>query len=114
MDFFRRFFGSSGSNRVYDDNYHHDHDDGIDRTFEQPNEDIRTRGFQVFSDPLQMHQYFEHQMNEILKVFGFHGFDNAEFNNIPIIEEGKHSEEHSGDLRDQFLKRGYEYPKKTN
>jgi len=93
-------------------------------------------GFNIFSSPLEMHRYFEHQMNEVMKSFGmFHGdesflgksgetfgkfeepmFGDYSFNydssHFPKIEDFQGSDgSQSGSLRDQYLKPGYEEAK---
>ncbi|CAH0557489.1 unnamed protein product [Brassicogethes aeneus] len=80
--------------------------------------DIPPRSFDVFTDPLQMAQFFEQQMGEMLKSFGFHDGRNTDdnifsfFNLPPGIDSGRiEGPESPEDLRDQFLKKGYEIPK---
>ncbi|KAF2899928.1 hypothetical protein ILUMI_06267 [Ignelater luminosus] len=86
-------------------------------------------GFNIFSNPLEVHRYFEHQMNEMMKsfgVFGNHDFffggngepffdDNSfgkDFPQFPAIEDfHKQQDQSQRSLREQFLKPGYEQPK---
>lgn len=70
-------------------------------------------GFNVFTNPLEMHRYFEQQMNEFFKQFQFESamdFGNfglpASPQEVPAIEGGNPGS--SGSLRDQFLKSGFE------
>jgi hypothetical protein len=78
-----------------------------------------SRNFNIFTDPLEMHKYFEQQMSEMLRNFGFNEFSDS-FNHqfsFPQIEEIPHEDEAelpSGDLRGQFLKPGFEGPQMRN
>lgn len=79
--------------------------------------DDNIRNFNVFTDPLEMHRYFEHQMDEMLKSFGgFFGSDNFfGFNaqipslappesQFPSVEQPPEND----NLRARLLKPGYE------
>ncbi|KAJ8927602.1 hypothetical protein NQ314_019910 [Rhamnusium bicolor] len=109
MDYIRRFFGSPNPNdrqQCRETYRYHGNDGKSNRISIPPNEDVQRRGFHVLTDPLHMHQYFEHQMNEVLKNFGFQGFEDgffSEFHKIPGSEaEIKLSEkETSAELREQ-------------
>ncbi|KAJ8965713.1 hypothetical protein NQ317_000174 [Molorchus minor] len=111
MNFFDRVFS------LFDNNNRHlnensTNDDEIGRMPESPFGHNNKRGFHIFSDPIEMHQYFEHQMNEILKTFGIQEFDNRFFSeySLPSLEEKHDDYNNSGELRDQFLKSGHEKP----
>ncbi|KAK9882481.1 hypothetical protein WA026_021822 [Henosepilachna vigintioctopunctata] len=79
--------------------------------------------YDAFSDPLEMHRYFEDQMNKILRnfdIFEFGGNDSF-FGDIPESGEGNifgtleqypfiEEVPEGSELRDQFLKPGYEKP----
>ncbi|KAB0797965.1 hypothetical protein PPYR_08958 [Photinus pyralis] len=102
------------------------------------NEDYEKFGFNIFSNPVEMHQYFERQMNEIMKSFGmfsgdgpfsgnaddefFGGFKDPSFkgpfsfgfSEFPNEKELQHHDEpQEGNLRDRFLKRGYQTPRRN-
>ncbi|EFA03397.1 HCLS1-associated protein X-1 [Tribolium castaneum] len=75
------------------------------------------QSFSMFSDPFEMHKYFEQQMSEMLRNFGFHEFGDG-FNHsfdLPQLEIEEIPDDEgapkSGTLRDQFLKPGFEKPK---
>lgn len=135
FDFFRNFFlGSSGSSSVPSDS-------GFRNDFRNPiwdsnegddsDNDFRSAGgsfsFNIYSNPLEIHRYFEQQMNEIIKNFfvtdpfqdgdsffnsGFPQFpgieDHSPFNFLPQppdIGESKSPDVDSPkDLREQLLK----------
>nr|CAH7714821.1 unnamed protein product [Callosobruchus chinensis] len=69
----------------------------------------------MYSDPLHMHQYFEQEINNILRSFGLPGFGDffGEFPDNPPIDgppiSGQIPASADG-LREQFLKPGYEKP----
>uniref|UniRef100_A0A6P7GUW6 Uncharacterized protein LOC114341070 n=1 Tax=Diabrotica virgifera virgifera TaxID=50390 RepID=A0A6P7GUW6_DIAVI len=118
MDIFRRIFGlhhnEDQSNRSWGVPTVNDRTDGPDNVV--PEDPFNRRSFDVFSDPIQMHQYFESQLNEMLKMFGFHG--NGEFSiGFPDVHDSwsqtpqQHENESTQNVRDQFLKPGYEKPK---
>jgi len=76
-DFFRGFFGFPGlhpRHPVYDDEY--DEDDGNDDYEGESNgepQDFHDREsfhFKVITDPLEIHKFFEHQMDDMMKNFG--------------------------------------------
>lgn len=63
-------------------------------------------GFNVLTDPLEMHRFFEQQMNEMLKSFQHWNMpDIFGLPNVPAIEYPE--ERKSTNLRDQVLKPGY-------
>lgn len=73
-------------------------------------------GFNIFTNPLEMHRYFEQQMNEFLKQFQMedHGPFSGIFGGVPefpMIED--RGQEPSGNLREQFIKPGYEKSKES-
>lgn len=71
-------------------------------------------GFNIFTNPLEMHRYFEQQMNEFLKQFQMedHGNFFGATPEFPMIEELPQGNEHnSGSLRDQYIKPGFEKSK---
>jgi len=74
---FRGFFGFPDFQQR--DNSYHEHDAIIDITDDSEEADDdggrdphfrNSRGFTVLSDPLEIHKYFDQQMDEMLKVFG--------------------------------------------
>lgn len=89
-------------------------------------------GFNIFTNPLEMHRYFEQQMNEFMKQFqmedhSFGSFDfpgNCQmakqldhiillvlylgFSEFPALKDPSQEESSSGSLRNRFLKSGYE------
>ncbi|XP_044268256.1 uncharacterized protein LOC123013647 isoform X2 [Tribolium madens] len=85
----------------------------IDDGFETP-----FQSFSMFADPFEMHKYFEQQMSEMLRNFGFHEFGDGFSHNFDLPQlqiEGIPEDESvpkSGNLRDQFLKPGFEKPKR--
>lgn len=73
--------------------------------------------FNVFSNPLEMHRYFEHQMNELLRSFGMVGEDSFFGNSDSFFGSSDSFNDHAieeqqpikpGSLRDQYLKPGYQ------
>ncbi|KAL3280596.1 hypothetical protein HHI36_003828 [Cryptolaemus montrouzieri] len=79
--------------------------------------------YDAFSDPMEMHHYFEQQMNKILRNFDIFEFGKSDsffgdFSGSGIEFFGQHSDQFpsledkskGGELRDQFLKPGYERP----
>ncbi|RZC41250.1 HCLS1-associated protein X-1 [Asbolus verrucosus] len=81
-------------------------------SFETPFHKGPNRNFNVFTDPLEIHKYFEQQMSDMLRSFGFGEFGDGfshhfEFPQIEEIPQEEY-ETQSGDLRDQFLKPGFE------
>lgn len=111
MDLFRKIFGID---RNDDQNQFRKDPRGSEDFFS--GDPFSRRNFDVFSDPIQMHKYFEQQMNDVLRIFGLYG--NTEFSigipNSPL--DGSSQTPPSGysenpqNLRDQFLKQGYEKP----
>ncbi|KAF5286356.1 hypothetical protein FQR65_LT12650 [Abscondita terminalis] len=80
---------------------------------EKPIDESEQFGFNVFTNPLEMHRYFEHQMNEMMKSFGIFNKDSSFFDNDESMFGGfKESApfDFDGNLRDNFLKPGYEDP----
>lgn len=68
-------------------------------------------GFNIFTNPLEMHRYFEQQMNEFLKQFQIE--DHSSFfgaaPEFPMLEEAPQGDgQNSRNLRDQYIKPGYE------
>ncbi|KAJ9590573.1 hypothetical protein L9F63_016393 [Diploptera punctata] len=81
---------------------------------EDEEEDSRTRspnspyGFRVFSDPLEIHKFFEHQMEEFMRNFSMLDIPGRFDDQMmpPMIEEAPQNKRES--LRDQYLKPGFE------
>ena len=42
------------------------------------NHESNSRGFTVYTDPLELHKYFDQQVNDMIKMFGFGGLGSAE------------------------------------
>nr|CAI5868106.1 unnamed protein product [Callosobruchus analis] len=104
MDFFKRFFGYDKRGDGYSD--------GED---EPQSENFTRHGFDMYSDPLHIHQYFEQEIDNILRSFGLPGFGNffGDFSDNPSIDGPPISGQipaSSEGLREQFLKPGYEKP----
>ncbi|CAG9862744.1 unnamed protein product [Phyllotreta striolata] len=109
MDIFRKIFGLNRDDERSERQYRRNSErNDFLRDEEHPNDHFSRKGFDIFTDPLQMHQYFEQEMNNILKSFGFQEFGNFsqqfDSTNIPALEASP------DDLRDQFLKPGYVKP----
>ncbi|GLV41536.1 uncharacterized protein CBL_06765 [Carabus blaptoides fortunei] len=125
-DFFKNLFGipNSRPDDFNRDRFNANDDEHYDNQFRGPrNEDIWREsegdnedrmGFNIFSDPLEMHRYFEHQMNEMLKSFGGM-FGESSFSSLPPALEAPQSEdEHpQKNVREHFLKPGYENTKEN-
>lgn len=126
MEYFEKFknflFGNSHSSKQAEipsqrnrlPEYYNDQSKERENFFSNEPPTFTPRHFEMFSDPIKMHEYFEQQMNEMLKNFGFHEFgqnlfggfnENSDFDKM--LEDAPQS---SGNLRDQFLKKGYEKP----
>lgn len=130
-DFFKNLFGipngrqddfyrsrpNDSDEEQYDNQFRGPMNEDIWRESEDDNENIM--GFNIFSDPLEMHRYFEHQLNEMLKSFGgmFGQEDGASsffsFGGMPPALEAPQSdgpeiESPQRNIRDHFLKPGYE------
>ncbi|KAK4879980.1 hypothetical protein RN001_008126 [Aquatica leii] len=133
MDFYsklKRFLGIPLHNYNNDNNNNSlDTRDHRDQFSVRPTDDYEQFGFNVFSNPLEMHKYFEQQMNEMMKSFGIFNsdapfFDNDEsffggfketspffnfgFSQLPAERDIHRAPD--GNLRDNFLKPGYEEP----
>ncbi|XP_066159201.1 uncharacterized protein [Euwallacea fornicatus] len=71
------------------------------------------RNFNVFSDPLEIHRYFEEQMDQFFKSFAMSNFGNfakiMEHPNLNLDESLNNNqlESYQPDSREQFLKKGY-------
>ncbi|KAL1491132.1 hypothetical protein ABEB36_011774 [Hypothenemus hampei] len=106
MDFFRKIFNFSDkhSETTQNDQRRYPRDS---IPYEDEPHDNRNRNFQVFTDPLEMHRYFEQQMDDFFKSFGFPNFGNF-FPSLeaPNIEEHFYDEEKHVDTnsREYFLK----------
>ncbi|KAG5884765.1 hypothetical protein JTB14_029245 [Gonioctena quinquepunctata] len=118
MDFFQRFFRISHDDSSDSSwrNTEPNNDDFFNRP-NYPDEHFPRRRFDMFSNPLQMHQYFEQEINDVLKLFGFHGFGEFSFGvptapDFPTLEDSPSQDPQ--DVRDQFLKKGYEKPIQRN
>lgn len=122
FNFFKGFFGSSDLNDGAPKNFNNREDflkkddDVFPRSFSNSHDEHM--GFNVFSNPLEMHRYFESQLNSMLKSFGmtgdgpFFGFNESRpdlFSNFLEAPEEPQAPS-NGDLRDQFLKPGYQQP----
>ncbi|XP_056646641.1 uncharacterized protein LOC130451566 [Diorhabda sublineata] len=118
MDLFRKVFGmdrNEDHNQFRKDPRVSDYDSN-DFYSEDP---FSRRSFDVLSDPIQMHRYFEQQLSDVLKIFGL--YRNSEFSigipNSPLDDWSQTPpsgpSENPENLRDQFLKPGYEKPVKN-
>lgn len=96
MDFFKNFF--KPNDETHSGPY----------LSEDNQDDLHPRGprIDIFSDPTRMHQYFEHQINEMLK--SFHDGFSTIFPVPPDFQPTDDSEQQSGSLRDHFLRDGYQ------
>ncbi|CAG9823394.1 unnamed protein product [Phaedon cochleariae] len=117
MDFLRRIFGipdQDDFSRFSRNNPAPNSESFINRD-DTPRDEFPRKGFDIFTDPFQMQQYFEQEMNEMLKRFGFQGIGDFSFDH-PSIEHpsGEFGNTPYSSLRDQFLKNGYEKPSKRN
>jgi len=65
--------------------------------------DMETRNFTVLTDPLEIHRFFEQQMDDMLRNFGF-GFGRAEERGCIALEEPPLQDEPKDSLRDFMLK----------
>jgi len=111
--FFRQFFGfpSYGQMKGNEHKFERDEEDGPIPRFDDPRgQDLRgSRGhFSVFTDPLEIHRFFEQQMDEMLRNFGhglggFGGFG-REGGQRSIILEPREEEEGPHSARDFMLK----------
>lgn len=98
MELFRNFFGIHNHQPKNSDSVYGFHDQ--DKSNERDG-----RSFNVFTDPLEMHRYFEQQMDEVFRNFGFPNFRNF-FHQVPGIGDSFHEEdEKPQNLREQFLKK---------
>jgi len=88
----------------YDDD-HHEHA-GNSRDEVIAGEDRDRRSFTVFTDPLEIHRFFEQQMDDLLRSFGngFGGLGREGAIMMEPREEESHSDGHSGCARDFMLK----------
>lgn len=95
MDFFRNFFNVKDESFSEDPRHYwkesdqrHDH-----------------QGLDVFSDPVRMQQFFENEINGLLKSFGFGGFSGGD-----IFSQGlpRQSCDDEIELRNHFLKDGFQ------
>ena len=87
-DMFRHFFGFSHFDPFRDqrqnDIYSHPHQSSSNEDVHDNDANIdiydrNSRGFTVYSDPLEIHKYFDQQMDEMLKIFGGFGFGGGGF-----------------------------------
>jgi len=135
-NFFKGFFGIPNSIPPDDftsDRYNWDHNQrNADRNDffldEHPDNKEDTMSFHIFSNPIEMQKYFEHQMNEVMKSFGGFGFfsDGGIFgdhgsifgdhgsifggsSNTPMLDLPE-SDTPPQSLRDYYLKPGFESP----
>jgi len=127
MDFFRKIFGFTSNQPTSSQEFEstttqqpftNQDRSGIrfdydEKSFLNPNEQFED-AFNVFTDPIEMHRFFEEQMDQVFKMFGFPRLENF-FNNIPSIEGNNHSTQTGNDSerdpdieptnpRDYFLK----------
>ncbi|XP_014468757.1 PREDICTED: uncharacterized protein LOC106741362 [Dinoponera quadriceps] len=117
LDYFRGLFGAKrrdepgtsglGDRYSYRDQFRnpiweYDEDDDDMDDFRHPRTGIR---FHIFSDPFEMTRYFESEMENMLKNFGFgndfHFFSNGIIGALPPAEE---KESNASTLRDRMLK----------
>ncbi|XP_022902923.2 HCLS1-associated protein X-1 [Onthophagus taurus] len=127
MDLFGFFKGlflpsQRESNHDYNSRSHYlrtdeDELDEYDPSDQNPREN-EPFGFQIFSNPIEMQKYFEKQMEDMLKNFGFHHDDSffgfSDRNSVGTqfgdFLEGSDEPPQGNSLRDQFLKPGYHVP----
>lgn len=114
-DFINRILGISGR---YQGSLPSARDESCNPTWnideEEDDDDARTRfpnspyGFKIFSDPLEIHKFFEHQMEEFLRNFSMLDIPGSFGDQMmpPMIEEAPQNKGQS--LRDQYLKPGFE------
>ncbi|KAF5281245.1 hypothetical protein FQA39_LY05131 [Lamprigera yunnana] len=128
MDFYdkiRKFLGFSTPNN-HDNNIYVPENRDSAYGVQSPDE-YEKFGFSIFSNPLEMHSYFERQMNEMMKNFGIFNNDSPFFGDEEALfgtfkepsffgfseipdDGGFHENPNDGQLRDKFLKPGYEEP----
>ncbi|GJQ84572.1 hypothetical protein Trydic_g236 [Trypoxylus dichotomus] len=122
LNFFRGIFGPSNPNDETPKNFNSREDflkkddDAFSGDFFDNHDDHM--GFNVFTSPLEMHRYFESQLKGMLRSFGIPGDDGSLFgfneSGPDIFSNFQDAPEQlppSGDLRDQFLKPGYQQPR---
>ncbi|KAK7872989.1 hypothetical protein R5R35_004293 [Gryllus longicercus] len=95
-----------------------DDDDDDDEDFSFLNRGPRTRSFRVDSNPLEIHRFFEQQIEDMMRsfgAFGFGSFGSRDFFSLepPPMESEPDSfagpsDAFKGGLREQYLKPGYE------
>jgi len=109
--FFRQFLGFPSHGQFRDDERRFERNEEDEPEFDDPRgHDMRgSRGhFSVFTDPLEIHRFFEQQMDEMLRNFG-HGFGGfggfgRERGQRSIILEPREEEEGPHSPRDFMLK----------
>ncbi|XP_015603977.1 HCLS1-associated protein X-1 [Cephus cinctus] len=129
FNFFQNLFAGGNNQRPPNDRYEEhweprhsfrnpiwqndeDDDDEIgDNDFRNPRHGFH---FHIFSDPLQITKFFETEMDNMLKGF-FSGFGQGEitspFGNDEVFKALPHGKpQRKENLRDEFLKPGYEQP----
>ncbi|XP_050309287.1 HCLS1-associated protein X-1-like isoform X2 [Anthonomus grandis grandis] len=119
MDIFRKIFGLPEHKSYADDQDRMKTKQPTEppetRTFSHFPNDNNFESFNVFTDPVEMHRYFEQQMESIFKSFGMPSFGNF-FRALeqPSMDEEFHDNEEPNndmlDSRDYYLKRGYDKP----
>ncbi|KAK9720514.1 hypothetical protein QE152_g22019 [Popillia japonica] len=122
FNFFKGFFGPSDPRDDVPQNFGRrehflrDEEGQFSRGFLDERDDHM--GFNVFSNPLEMHRYFESQLNSMLKSFGIpgegsiFGFNEGHSDSFPNFPEGPEQSQipSTDELRDQYLKPGYQQP----
>ncbi|CAH1109666.1 unnamed protein product [Psylliodes chrysocephalus] len=119
MDIFRKIFGLNEENEhTHNQHPHNPEINEFLNNSDESDDPVFRRSFDVFTDTLQMQQYFEQEINDILKRFGFQGFREFSTSDTPNISSfGSNPFEREGtsqNLRDQFLKPGYIKPKTSS
>lgn len=88
---------------------HHDEDAGGDKEHDNPRDQVMPRddrgdrNFTVLTDPLEIHRFFEQQMDDMLRSFG-HGFGGLGRGGGAIRMEPEEEEGAVGSARDFMLK----------
>ena len=119
---FRQFFGFQNNWGQRNDQFGFPSEDEKEEFVDEHSPDSfnnnNSRGFTVYSDPLEIHKYFDQQMDEMLKMFGhsfgfggfsnggaFGGFDRNDDRMIPFQPPPNREEGNvGGDVRDFMLK----------
>lgn len=84
-----------------------------DQNGELTNNQSHSKKEYVFSDSIRLHQFFENEVNEIMKLFGFNRFDSF-FSDFSNSDHEQNDIQPNQSLRDHFLKDGYQTLKPGN